>query len=88
MIFDGEDVANLVRSKFGASKSEVDCPYCGFRWGLIAVSDLTGWITCLVPPEGVDDVYKAFDEARNIGLSVNAISGILDRLVAKVRAEK
>jgi len=87
MIFDEADVANLVR-KFGLSKSEVDCPYCGFRWGLIAVSDHTGWITCLVSPEGVDEVYQAFYEALNIGLSVNAISGILDRLMAKVKAEK
>ena len=87
MIFDKADVANLVRSS-GLNKSEVDCPHCCFRWGLVVVSDCTGWLACLVPPEGVDDFYQAFNEALSIGASVNIISAILDRLIARAEAEK
>jgi hypothetical protein len=47
-----------------------------------------GWLACLVPPEGVDDFYQAFNEALSIGASVNIISAILDRLIARAEAEK
>jgi hypothetical protein len=80
MVFDEEDVANLVHSS-GMSKSVVDCPHCNYRWGLVSVSDCTGWIACLIPPEGVDEVYHAFYEARSIGVSVNIVSAILDVLM-------
>jgi len=87
MIFDKTDVANLVRSS-GLNKSEVDCPHCCFRWGLVVVSDCTGWLACLVPPEGVDDFYQAFNEALSIGVSVNIISAILDKLIARAEVKK
>ena len=87
IIFDKADVADLVRSS-GLSKSEVDCPHCCFRWGLVVVSDCTGWLACLVPPEGVADFYQAFNEALSIGASVNIISAILDRLIARAEVKK
>lgn len=87
MVFDEADVSNLVYSK-GLSKSSVDCPHCCFRWGLIAFSDCTGWLICLVPTKGVDDVYRAVNEARSIGLSVNIVSAIINVLMDRVEVKK
>jgi hypothetical protein len=88
-ILDETDVASLVRSvAVGISRSVIDCPHCGYRWGLVVVSDPTGWLTCLMPPEGVDVVYRAFQEARNLGVQVNVMSAILDRLMARTEAKK
>jgi len=83
MIFDEADIANLVRSKAGVSRNVIDCPHCGCRLGLIVVSDSSGWLACLVPSEGVDVVYRAFQEAWDIGVQVNLMSAILDKLMAK-----
>jgi hypothetical protein len=41
-----------------------------------------------VPPEGVDDFYQAFNEALSIGVSVNIISAILDKLIARAEVKK
>ena len=87
MIFDKADVATLVRSS-GLSKSEVDCPHCCFRWGLVVVSDCTGWLVCLVPLEAVDVFHQAFNEALGMGAPVNVISAILDRLIARAEVKK
>ena len=87
IIFDEADVADLVRSS-GLSKREVDCPHCCFRWGLVVVSDCTGWLACLVPLEGVDVFHQAFNEALSIGAPVNIISAILDRLIARAEVKK
>ena len=83
-ILDETDVASLVRSvAVGISRSVVDCPHCGYRWGLIAVSDSTGWLICLMPSEALNVFYQCFQEARNMGVQVNIISAILDKLIAK-----
>ena len=83
-ILDETDVASLVRSvAVGISKSVVDCPQCGYRWGLVVVSDSTGWLTSLMPPEALNVFYQCFQEARNMGVQVNMISAILDKLIAK-----
>jgi hypothetical protein len=88
-ILDETDVASLVRSvAVGISRSVIDCPHCGCRWGLVVVSDSSGWLMCLMPPEGVDVVYRAFQEARNLGVQVNVMSAILDRLMARTEAKK
>ena len=83
-IFDDDDVAGLVRSvAVGMSKIVIDCPHCGCRWGLVVVSDSSGWLTCLIPPEALNVVYQSFQEARNLGVQVNMMSTILDKLIAK-----
>jgi hypothetical protein len=83
-IFDETDVASLVKSVgVGISRSVIDCPHCGCRWGLVVVSDPSGWLTCLMPSEGVDIVYRAFQEAWDTGVQVNLMSAILDKLMAK-----
>ncbi|MCJ7558991.1 hypothetical protein MUO79_00035 [Candidatus Bathyarchaeota archaeon] len=88
-ILDEADVESLVRSvAVGMSKSVIDCPHCGYRWGLIAVSDTTGWLTCLIPSEALNAVYQTFQEARNLGAQVNLMSAILDALMAKHLAAK
>ena len=83
MLFDETEVANLVRSKAGVSRNVVDCPHCGCRLGLVVASDSSGWLACLVPSEGVDVVYRAFQEAWDTGVQVNLMSAILDALIAK-----
>jgi len=83
-ILDETDVASLVRSvAVGISKSVIDCPHCGYRWGLVVVSDSTGWLTCLMPSEALNVFYQSFQEARNLGVQVNLMSAILDKLMAK-----
>jgi len=83
-IFDEADVASLVRSvAVGMSKSVIDCPHCGYRWGLVVVSDSTGWLTCLMPPQALNVFYQSFQEARNLGVQANMMSAILDKLIAK-----
>jgi hypothetical protein len=47
MIFDEREVANLVKF-YGVKKGKVDCPHCGFRWGLIIASDSSDWMIWLV----------------------------------------
>jgi len=47
MLFDAEEVADLVQRR-GISKSEVDCPYCGFRWIVVIISDNDQWAIGLV----------------------------------------
>ena len=88
-ILDETDVESLVRSvAVGMSKSVIDCPHCGYRWGLVVVSDTTGWLTCLIPSEALNVVYQSFQEARNLGAQVNLMSAILDALMAKHLAAK
>jgi len=87
MIFDEADVANLVRLKVGVNQSEVDCPHCGCRFGLVVVNDSSGWLACLVSPEAANVISKTFQEAWNIGVSVHIISEILDKLIAEHKAE-
>ena len=83
-IFDKTDVASLVRSvAVGISRSVIDCPHCGCRWGLVVVSDSSGWLACLMPPEALNVFYQSFQEARNMGVQVNLMSAILDKLMAK-----
>jgi DNA-directed RNA polymerase subunit RPC12/RpoP len=83
-IFDETDVESLVRSvAVGISKSVIDCPHCGYRWGLVVVSDPTGWLTCLMPSEALNIVYQSFQEARNLGAQVSLMSAIMDKLMAK-----
>jgi len=83
-IFDETDVASLVRSvAVGISRSVIDCPHCGYRWGLVVVSDSTGWLTCLMPSEALNVFYQSFQEARNLGVQVNMMSTILDKLIVK-----
>jgi hypothetical protein len=88
-IFDEADVASLVRSvAVGISRSVIDCPHCGYRWGLVVVSDSSGWLTCLMPSEALNVFYQSFQEARNLGVQVNLMSAILDRLMARTEAKK
>jgi hypothetical protein len=83
-ILDETDVASLVKSvAVGISRSVIDCPHCGYRWGLVVVSDSTGWLTCLMPSEALNVFYQSFQEARNLGVQVNLMSAILDKLMAK-----
>ena len=83
-VFDDDDVAGLVRSvAVGMSKSVIDCPHCGCRWGLVVVSDSSGWLMCLMPPEALNVFYQSFQEARNMSVQVNMMSAILDKLIAK-----
>lgn len=83
-ILDETDVASLVRSvAVGISRSVIDCPHCGYRWGLVVVSDPTGWLTCLMPSEALNVFYQTFQEARNMGVQVNLMTAILDKLTAK-----
>ena len=86
MMLDDKDVAALVLrvdTCQGISKSIIDCPHCCFRWGLVVVSDPSGWLTCLMPPEALNVVYQSFQEARNLGAQVNLMSAILDKLIAR-----
>jgi hypothetical protein len=36
-----------------------------------------------MPPEALNIVYQTFQEARNLGVQVNLMSAILDKLIAK-----
>ena len=83
-MFDETDVASLVKSvAVGISRSVIDCPHCGCRWGLVVISDSSGWLACLMPPEALNVFYQSFQEARNMGVQVNMMSAILDKLMAK-----
>jgi hypothetical protein len=41
-----------------------------------------------MPSEALNVFYQSFQEARNLGVQVNLMSAILDRLMARTEAKK
>ena len=86
MMLDDKDVAELVLrvdACQGISKSIIDCPHCGFRWGIVITSDATGWIIQGVLPEALDEIYQAMLKLCTAGVPVDIISKALEEVIAK-----